>query len=185
MEAGGTFLRTAWPLLSPATSPGLLPSPSPLTEFRTPPMNRHSSPPKLRSENCIPWTGVSDRSRKICAHRSSRTKCRFGGCLPPGPAGTALLGTARPGIKHSLTGTQILLPHSAAHIQHLLLPIKENPFSLPSEPPADRCSEPPDCRGPLPLPWAASSQGMPPCKAQVCSLFYVHHQFHVSLASRR
>lgn len=82
MEAGGTFLRTAWPLLSPATSPGLLPSPSPLTEFRTPPMNRHSSPPKLRSENCIPWIGVSDRSRKICAHRSSRTKCWLGAVFP-------------------------------------------------------------------------------------------------------
>lgn len=152
MEAGGTFLRTAWPLLSPATSPGLLPSPSPLTEFRTPPMNRHSSPPKLRSENCIPWIGVRDRSRKICAHRSSRTKCWFGGCLPPGPAGTALLGTARPGIKHSLTGTQILLPHPAAHIQHLLLPIKENPFSLPSEPLQTDAQSPPTavapCRSP-------------------------------------
>ena len=101
-----------WPSLCLALPPPQ--ASSSLLPHSTSSGRQHGPLQKLPSESCICWIEISYRSQKTCAHRSIGIKCWFRGSSPPRSCQkTALLGSGRLGIKHSLI-YDLILPHFIA-----------------------------------------------------------------------
>ena len=149
----------AQPLLGPATSPGLLLSPSSLHKFWTP--TRPSAETSLWELYLLDWDQLQI-TENLCPqiYRNKMLVQRlFSPQILPKDSSPGVRQTWDKALSHIWPDLAPL--HRTSHVQHLLLQKKENPSCWTSAMRADWCSEAPNCSGHLLFPCPESSRITP------------------------